>query len=247
MEKVGVVLWTRMPLPGSRAKTRIAAAIGDQDLANRLSLMLAQVTISNITAPNVDIFIYHPPVSSRDFEGSDYFGDSIKEYFAYNTRVGWLENTWLSLRKLLVRGYRKAVALVSDCPYFLYSHLQSISEYLDQKDIVLVPAIDKGINAYGVVSSISSNTFYADNIVSRSPHYDLVSEVTQHLSRENYSFAVIYPPLPDIDELQDVQEYWNALTQGIFADRVESVKALREIYSFLLAHCTEFKLEGCAP
>jgi len=242
MDKIGVVVWCRIPLQKSKAKTRIATEIGDQELANQLSLMLARVTLSNVMASNVDMFIYHQQVGGHLFNGSDYFGDNINGYFAYNNRVGWLENTWLSLRKLLDRGYKKAVALVSDCPYFLNSRLQEVSKCLDQNMVVLCPATDKGINAYAVTNFIKSNCFYANNILSRSPNYDLTSELTEYLSRHNYSFTVMNPPLPDIDSVRDVRDYWKTLNDSAPIRQTMSVRSLQEIYDFLLTHRVEFKL-----
>ena len=141
-----------------------------------------------------------------------------------------MENTNRSLDLLLNKGYSKAIACVSDCPYLEYDHFMQMIDALDSSEYAILPAKDKGVNAYGVRKEVIPN-FEADNVVSRSHNYSLLQEILNNFSNNNHKVTVIEEYLPDIDCLSDITGFYNYLILN--ENRYKSYVSYKNIITFL--------------
>jgi glycosyltransferase A (GT-A) superfamily protein (DUF2064 family) len=215
-------------------------SIGNQDTANRLSLLLARLAVENIKPLNLPLYLYHQEISDDDAIRLA-FGETFERHFVYQKDIHFMANVHRSLQLLMGLGYRKAVLLVSDCPYLDRGYLERLLRELDAHDVVLQPAVDKGINAIGCSSD---RLIYLPmmNAVSRSPGYNLLEELQAFLTSQRLSHVALNPPLPDIDSAEDVRELWGYLNRPSGAPRAEFSQAARELYNFLSEHQLEFNL-----
>lgn len=206
MNTSAIVIWTRVPNGSFTAKTRIGKAIGNQSLANELSLKLARIAIKNVSSPDIDIYLYHQPVEITLERLKDLFNYPIAGKSGYDQGLSWLENVTLSIMELFERGYRKVIFLTSDCPYFDKEYVQKTLEHLDRVSVVLCPAKDKGINSIGIVADNHNlNFLQTNNVVSRTAGFDMVSDFEGQLQELGISYQLL-PSLPDIDTVSDLNE-----------------------------------------
>ena len=154
----------------------------------------------------------------------------LVEIFEYDSNLSWMENTNRSLDLLLNKGYSKAIACVSDCPYLEYDHFMQMIDALDSSEYAILPAKDKGVNAYGVRKEVIPN-FEADNVVSRSHNYSLLQEILNNFSNNNHKVTVIEEYLPDIDCLSDITGFYNYLILN--ENRYKSYVSYKNIITFL--------------
>jgi len=229
MNQIGICIWCRLPWRATHGKSRIGNEIGNQAIATKFSHFLTDFFFEKIKDLPFDFYLYHAPCDISETYCNPNVDIRLVEIFEYDSNLSWMQNTNRSLDLLLNKGYSKAIACVSDCPYIEYDHFMKIIDALDCSEYAILPAKDKGINAYGVRKEVIPK-FKAENVVSRSCNYSLLQEILKNFGN-NHMVTVLDEYLPDIDCLSDITGFYNYLILN--ENRYKSYVSYKNLITFL--------------
>lgn len=124
---------------------------------------------------------------------------------------------------VLRMGYGKVVLMGTDIPHIHTETIQNAFDQLEQKDVVIHPALDGGYYLIGMKQdhhSIWNIKRYCTNTVM----YDTL----QHIKRENLSVSVgqMYY---DVDRKEDLQQLWRDIQRGAVCNCPETMAYLKSI------------------
>lgn len=245
MNNVGAMVVTRVPINSFKAKTRIGSRISNQEIANQFALVLARTAIKHLKYLNIDTYIYHQPLEGNSFDIhqiQSVFGRNIIGAYSDQKNLDKLANRSRSLRILMKLGYKKAILLLSDCPYLDSLSIQTMLFYLDFYDVVLYPSTDSGINAYGLTINVDPICIMATQNGTRKITEDLCEELSNYLRLQKINYHVIASALPDIDTLEDLHNLWYYLNSPLSQKRLGYLAKDSELYNFISTHKEDLQI-----
>ena len=189
-----------------RAKTRLAATIGDQKalLVYKLLLDYTREVVEDVT--NVDKWVFY----SRFIDKSDDWTPSSfnKESQLDSSNLGQRINA--VFKQLFEIGYKQVVIIGSDCAELEVKHLECAFKQLDQNDVVLGPCVDGGYYLIG------SSSFIPELIDDVEWSTEKVFSKTVDNARVLGKTVAVSAELCDIDDWETLQKYggninWQAI------------------------------------
>ena len=185
-----------------KVKTRLAKDIGD-DKALAIFKELVTATWSQIPHDLLDIHVFYSDFVDQHKRSKEY--SYIKSHVQKGVELG--ERMMHAFRKILEKKkYTEALIIGTDCPFIRTDIYARALGLLAKNDYVLGPAKDGG---YYLLGSKIVPTTIMENINWSSP--SVLEETLHAIQRENNTFALL-EILPDIDTLEDVNNYWSSTT-----------------------------------
>ena len=124
---------------------------------------------------------------------------------------------------VLRMGYDKVVLMGTDIPHIHTETIQNAFDQLENKDVVLCPALDGGYYLIGMkreYDSIWNLKRYGTNTVM----YDTL----QHIKAENLS-ASVGQMYYDVDQEADLKQLWGDIQRGAVCNCPETIAYLKSI------------------
>ena len=124
---------------------------------------------------------------------------------------------------VLRMGYKKVVLMGTDIPHIHTETIKNAFENLDQKDIVIHPALDGGYYLIGM-----KQEYYSIWNIRRYGTNSVMYDTLQHMKAENLSISVgqMYY---DIDCKEDLKQLWKDIKRGAVCNCPETMAFLETI------------------
>ena len=190
-----LIIFVRNPELG-KVKTRLAATIGDVAALRIYNQLLVHTrNISEAVARDKFIF-YAPAITEEDM----WFGDG---YFKCTQAAGDLGYRMQeAFQHVFSKGYKKAVIIGSDCIELTPGIIEDAYLQLNQRDLVIGPAVDGGYYLLGM------KTLYPELFANKKWSTDSVfAETIAAVKALGLTYAAM-PLLNDVDEEKDVPAAW---------------------------------------
>lgn len=187
-DRAALIIFIKNPQLG-KAKTRIAATVGDEE-ALRIYKLLLQYTRDMTMSVNIDKYLYY----------SDYIADDEWDENTYHKRVqsnGDLGQRMRSAFESLSEDYEKIIIIGSDCMQLTADHINKAVKVLSDHDVVIGPVYDGGYYLIGM------NAYYEELLSNIDWSTDAVtSQTLDKAISSGLSFKTI-DTLSDIDYHED--------------------------------------------
>ena len=167
-----------------------------------------------------DVYVFFTPREKRD-AFKKLLGEDAVLLPQYGEDLG--QKMKNAIGAVLRMGYQKVVLMGTDIPHIHTETIHNAFDNLENKDIVIHPALDGGYYLIGMkreYESIWNIRRYGTNTVM----YDTL----QHMKEENLSIAVgqMYY---DIDGKEDLKQLWNDIRRGAVCNCPQTMAYLETI------------------
>ncbi len=191
--KNSVIVFVKNPEFGN-AKTRIANDVG-RTKADQVYHSLLNITAELVISSDLDVRVYYSDfVNNKDVWNHRDTKKSIQS-------VGDLGKKMNSALKIELERYDRVLLIGSDCPYLTSEILEKAIGALEERDVVIGPAIDGG---YYLIGMKETNACLFDDINWSSEF--VLKQTIQKLDDNNLSYFLL-PELSDIDYWEDWQAF----------------------------------------
>ena len=193
-----LIIFIKNPVKG-KVKTRLAATIGD-DMALEIYKKLLKHTLDIVEHVAVDKFLF--------------FSDTIEESIGFvNTPVYKVIQSGNNLgdkmsnafERLFKNKYKRIIIIGTDCPGITANILEEAFSKLNDKDVVIGPAVDGGYYLIGV-NQEQSNLF--DNIEWSTSA--VLNSTIGRCKKNNLSYTLL-EELSDVDEEKDLIHFEHSI------------------------------------
>lgn len=213
-----LILFAMIPAAG-KTKHRLMPFLSAEECVSLYECFTRDVYQKALSV-DADIYVFFTP---RDKGGvlKAMFGESTILLPQYGDDLG--QKMKHAIGAVLRLGYDKVVLMGMDIPHIHTETIQNAFDNLEQKDIVIHPALDGGYYLIGMkreYESIWDIKRYGTNTVM----YDTL----QHMKEENLSIAVgqMYY---DVDRKEDLKQLWNDVKRGAVCNCPETIAFLKQI------------------
>lgn len=213
-----LILFARIPEAG-KIKVRLMPFLTAEECTSLYSCFARDIYEKARTV-NADVYVFFTP---RDRGGTlkRLFGDNVMLLPQHGEDLG--QKMKNAIGAVLRLGYHKVVLMGMDIPHIHTETIQNAFDNLEQKDIVIHPALDGGYYLIGMkreYESIWNLKRYGTNTVM----YDTL----QHMKAENLSTSVgqMYY---DVDCKEDLKQLWNDIKRGAVCNCPETMAYLESI------------------
>ena len=213
-----LILFAIIPA-AEKIKNRLIPFLSAEECAALYNCFLRDV-YQKAVASGADVYVFFAPKDKREAFRSLLDADAIL-LPQYGGDLG--QRMKNAMGAVLRMGYGKVVLMGTDIPHIHTDTIKNAFENLDQKDIVIHPALDGGYYLIGMkqeYDSIWNIRRYGTNTVM----YDTL----QHMKAENLSISVgqMYY---DIDCKEDLKQLWNDVKRGAVCNCPETMAYLQTI------------------
>ncbi len=186
-----LMIFVKNPVPG-KAKTRLAASIGDQKALDIYKFLLSYTAYIASEVESTRTVYYSSYIEKNDMFSPNQFHKSIQSDGDLGVKMN--EAFDYSFHQ----GYSKNVIIGSDCYELNHDIIKGAFQMLDEKDFVIGPAADGGYYLLGMKQKEpaifqnkhwSSSRLYADTLID--------------FEAFGYSYHEL-PTLSDIDYIEDL-------------------------------------------
>ncbi|MEX2565226.1 MAG: TIGR04282 family arsenosugar biosynthesis glycosyltransferase, partial [Cyclobacteriaceae bacterium] len=149
--KKAIIVFQKYPEPG-KVKTRLAKTIGKEKAALLYGYLVAH-THQQLKPIQADIVIYHDgKINYSDYPESRYFFD-VQEGKDLGEKMGKAFSNQFS------KGYDKILIIGTDCYELKSRHLEEAFNILEERDMVIGPALDGGYYLLGFRAAPAAQLF----------------------------------------------------------------------------------------
>lgn len=213
-----LILFTMIPIPG-KTKTKLIPFLSAQECAS-LYGCFTKDTYRKAKEADADVYVFFTP---RDQGGilRTLLGEEAVLLPQHGEDLG--QKMKNAIGAVLRLGYEKVVLMGVDIPHIHTETIRNAFDSLDNRDIVIHPAMDGGYYLIGMkreYESIWNIKRYGLNTVM----YDTI----QHMKEEKLTIAVgqMYY---DVDRKEDLKQLWNDIKRGAVCNCPETVAYLESI------------------
>lgn len=213
-----LILFTMLPMTG-KTKSRLMPFLSAGECVCLYKCFLKDIW-QKAGAVDADVYVFYAP---RDSGGQirSLLGEEVIALPQHGDDLG--QKMKNAIGAVLRLGYGKVVLMGTDIPHIHTETIQNAFGNLEQKDIVIHPALDGGYYLIGMkreFTSIWNIRRYGTNTVM----YDTL----QHMKAENLSIAVgqMYY---DIDRKEDLKQLWCDISRGAVCNCPETAAFLERI------------------
>ena len=213
-----LILFAMIPRAG-KTKIRLMPFLSAEECAS-LYGCFAKDVYRKARDVDADVYVFYTP---RDQAGilKTLLGDEVVLLPQHGDDLGRKMKN--AIGAVLRLGYDKVVLMGMDIPHIHTETIQNAFDNLEQKDIVIHPALDGGYYLIGMkqeYESIWNIRRYGTNTVM----YDTM----QHMKAENLSISVgqMYY---DVDRKEDLRQLWNDSKRGAVCNCPETIAFLESI------------------
>ncbi len=191
MSSSKLIVFVRNPIAG-KVKTRLAKAVGDNEALN-IYRMLLRHTKNHVLNVNADKEVsYSEKVEPEDEWAGSSFTKSIQKGQDLGERMKNAFRTGLTLE-----GFGKVVLIGSDCAELTDTILEEAFDILNNKDVVIGPAVDGGYYLIGMRKFFPEVFDKINWSTSR-----VFDQTIQRINKYGASYKTL-ELLRDVDELED--------------------------------------------
>lgn len=206
-------------IPSGKTKNRLMPFLSAQECAS-LSGCFVKDVYEKARATGADVYVFVAPWESRRVFRTLLGPDAV---LLPQHGDGLGRRMSNAIGAVLRLGYRKVVLMGTDIPHIHTETIQNAFDNLENRDIVIHPALDGGYYLIGMkqeYESIWNLRRYGTNTVM----YDTL----QHIKAENLSVSVgqMYY---DIDCRDDLRQLWNDIRRGAVCNCPETAAYLETI------------------
>ncbi|MGV3665794.1 MAG: TIGR04282 family arsenosugar biosynthesis glycosyltransferase [Leptospira bouyouniensis] len=198
MELKKLIIFAKQPRQGN-VKTRLAKSIGEK---KTLEVYLELLSLTNVITNKLDVtkIVYWDEIPENP---NLYFGEGFQHKLQSSGDLGKKMESAFQLE--LSQNPCKTLIIGTDCPYLSLSTFEKAYTQLENKEIVLGPAMDGGYYLLGMnelFTEIFSDIPWSTESV--------LSMTIQRIQENNKSYALL-ETLNDIDTIDD----WNQWKLGV--------------------------------
>ena len=213
-----LILFAVIPAAG-KTKNRMMPFLSAGECVSLYNCFLRDV-YQKASASGADVYVFFAPRDKKDAFKKLLDEDAVLLPQHGDDLGQRMKN---AIGAVLRMGYGKVVLMGTDIPHIHTETIRNAFENLDQKDIVIHPALDGGYYLIGMkqeYDSIWNIRRYGTNTVM----YDTL----QHMKAENLSISVgqMYY---DIDCKEDLKQLWNDIRRGAVCNCPETTTFLETI------------------
>ena len=213
-----LILFTIIPAAGKQ-KNRMMPFLSPEECAALYGCFLRDVYQKARTS-GADVYVFFAPRDRKDTFRALLDADAVL-LPQHGADLG--QKMKNAIGAVLRMGYGKVVLMGTDIPHIHTETIKNAFDNLDQKDIVIHPALDGGYYLIGMkreYDSIWNIRRYGTNTVM----YDTL----QHMKAENLSLSVgqMYY---DVDCKEDLKQLWNDIKRGSVCNCPETMAYLETI------------------
>lgn len=193
MDKKAIIIFLKYPELG-RAKTRLAATIGDE---NALTIYKELLNHTHEITKNLeaDKFLFYDKVSENKMPWDEH------SYFTAYQKESDLGGRMLdAFEQVFNKGYSKVLIVGSDCYELNQNIIEQAFLQLETSDVVIGPAKDGGYYLLGLKSLVKE--IFMDVAWSTETVFATTEKILQKLSLK----LSLTPTLSDIDTIEDLPE-----------------------------------------
>jgi len=219
-----LILFAIIPAAG-KTKSKLMPFLTAEECTSLYSCFLKDI-YRKAKATGADVYVFFTP---RDRKGAfqAVLGEDVVFLPQHGEDLG--QKMKNAVGAVLRMGYEKVVLMGTDIPHIHTETIRNAFDNLEQKDIVIHPALDGGYYLIGMkqeYESIWNIRRYGTNTVM----YDTL----QHMKAENLTTSVgqMYY---DIDDRDDLKQLWNDIKRGAVCNCPETIAYMETI---------KHKLEG---
>ena len=223
-----LILFAVIP-PTEKSKTRLMPFLSAEECRSLYNCFVRDVC-QKARSIGGDVYVFFSPRDKRA-EFKELLGDDVILLPQHGEDLGEkMKNAIGAVHRM---GYDKVVLMGTDIPHIHTETIRNAFDNLDQKDIVIHPALDGGYYLIGMKQehdSIWNIKRYGTNTVM----YDTL----QHIKAENLSISVgqMYY---DIDGKEDLKQLWNDIRRGAVCNCPETMAFLETLQHKLESHSKE--------
>jgi len=186
-----LIIFVKNPALG-RAKTRLAASIGDKKALAIYKRLLARTHDVTLSLQS-DIEVHYDQfIDTNDLWENDRFNKKIQVKGDLGQKMA------SAFEDAFIRGYQKVAIIGSDCYDLTTPILTESFDLLDANDFVIGPSLDGGYYLLGM------KTYYAPVFENKQWSTNSVfNDTKEDLLKEGYSIAELRP-LSDVDVKEDL-------------------------------------------
>lgn len=138
-----LIILVKNPVLG-KAKTRLAATVGDQRALNIYKLLLEKTRVETIDLAVDKMVYYSDHVDTSDLWDNDRYQKAIQVTGDLGTKMT------SAFEKAFQTGYERVCIIGSDCYEMTQTHLEDAFKALQRKDALIGPAVDGGYYTLGM-------------------------------------------------------------------------------------------------
>ena len=202
MKETLLIIFVKNPVLG-KAKTRLAATVGDEVALEIYRLLLRKTRQESIALESDKIVYYSDSIDQNDLWDDHAFFKAIQS----GNDLG--EKITDAFRNAFGRGYKRVCIIGSDCYDLSQDLIQQSFEALKQHDAVIGPAEDGGYYLLGMSSfnpQFFANKAWSTETVAR--------DTIKDFEAGGLSYKVL-PTLNDIDTEADLGPWAHKVFRGI--------------------------------
>lgn len=213
-----LILFAMIPVPG-KTKVRLMPFLSMEECASLYSCFTRDI-YRKAKDLDADVYVFFTP---RDQGGvlRSLLGEEVILLPQYGEDLG--QKMKHAIGAVLRLGYSKVVLMGMDIPHIHTETIRNAFDNLEQKDIVIHPALDGGYYLIGMkreYASIWDIQRYGTNTV--------MHDTLQHMKEENLSISVgqMYY---DVDRKEDLKQLWSDIRRGAVCNCPETMAYLETI------------------
>ncbi|MEM6841196.1 MAG: TIGR04282 family arsenosugar biosynthesis glycosyltransferase [Bacteroidota bacterium] len=188
-----LIIFAKVPELG-KAKTRLAADIGNEQALEIYRKLLAHTRRATLPLPQDKIVYYTPYIDTDDEWNTAHFQKALQPKGDLGERMRYAVEQGFS------QGYDRICIIGTDCLDLTTAHLEEAFVALKNHDVVLGASQDGGYYLLGM------SQLYSDLFVNKAWSTESVADDTRaDVSRLNLSLHEL-PVLNDIDTLDDLRQ-----------------------------------------
>ena len=213
-----LILFAIIPAVG-KTKSRLMPFLTAEECTSLYSCFLKDI-YRKAKAAGADVYVFFTPRDKKSVFRT-LLGEDAVLLPQHGEDLG--QKMKNAIGAVLRMGYDKVVLMGTDIPHIHTETIRNAFDNLDQKDIVIHPALDGGYYLIGMkqeYESIWNIRRYGTNTVM----YDTL----QHMKAENLSISVgqMYY---DIDRKEDLRQLWSDIQRGAVCNCPETTAFLESI------------------
>jgi len=143
MKKDLLIIFVKNPVLG-KAKTRLAATVGDEKALAIYKLLLEKTKLETINLPTDKIVYYSDHVDDSDLWNNSIYQKALQSPGDLGRKIT------TAFSQAFQSGYARVCIIGSDCYDMTQGHLQEAFDALKTKDAIIGPAVDGGYYTIGM-------------------------------------------------------------------------------------------------
>lgn len=186
-----LIILVKNPVLG-KAKTRLAATVGDQRALAIYKLLLEKTRVETIDLAIDKVVYYSDHVDTADLWGNDHYQKEVQVTGDLGTKMT------SAFQKAFEAGYERVCIIGSDCYEMTQAHLEDAFTTLKVKDAVIGPAVDGGYYTLGMsrfISELFEHKVWSTDTVA--------SDTIKDFENFGLNYSVL-PTLNDVDTEDDL-------------------------------------------